>query len=148
MGIPSFFSRLVKDHPICIKEIEHSQTIDNLYLDSNSIIYDCVHKLADEYTNDTSFESRLIEKVFEKITEYILTLKPTKRCMVAFDGVAPVAKLKQQRNRRYKSMIENMVDTKLSGDEKKTWNTAAITPVKGSSKCIGIILFTGYLLKT
>lgn len=128
MGIPSFFSHLVKDHPDCIKEIEDGQPLDNLYLDSNSIIYDCVHKMIDEYTDDESFEKMLLEKVLEKITEYIDTLKPTKRCMVAFDGVAPVAKLKQQRNRRYKSMIDSMVDAKLSGCDKKTWNTSAITP--------------------
>ena len=142
MGIPSFFSHLVKDHPNCIKEIEHNQVIDNLYLDSNSIIYDCVHRLADEYTDNLSFESKLIEKVFERITEYITLLKPAKRCIIAFDGVAPVAKLKQQRNRRYKSMIENMIDSKLSGCEKKSWNTAAITP---GTKFMGTLM--SYLRK-
>ena len=134
MGIPSFFSHLVKDHPDCIKEITNERHIDNLYLDSNSIIYDCVHKLAEQYENDVSFEDMLLESVLAKITDYVTTLRPTKRCMVAFDGVAPVAKLNQQRNRRYKSMIEGMIDDKLSGYEKRSWNTAAITPGTGFMK--------------
>ena len=146
MGIPSFFSHLVKDHPNCVKEINQNNIIDNLYLDSNSIIYDCVHKIANEYSDDSSFEKQLIVNVLKKIIEYITTLSPKKRCMIAFDGVAPVAKLKQQRNRRYKSMIDAMVDTKLLGYENKTWNTSAITP--GTNFMQTLMDYLRYNLKT
>ena len=128
MGIPSFFSHLVKEHPRCIKEILENGVIDNLYLDSNSIIYDCVRKSSYHDTYDDSFEKQLMKDILDKINEYISCLKPMKRCIVAFDGVPPVAKLNQQRSRRYKSMIDGMVDTHLSGTETKTWNTSAITP--------------------
>ena len=128
MGIPSFFSHLVKDHPDCIREILHTDIIDNLYMDSNSIIYDCVHRIHEKYVDDDSFEELLCSDVMQKICEYIQQLKPTKRCIIAFDGIAPVAKLKQQRNRRYKSMIEHSVNEKLSGNAIKSWNTSAITP--------------------
>ena len=111
MGIPSFFSHLVKEHPRCIKEILENGVIDNLYLDSNSIIYDCVHKSSYHDTYDDSFEKQLMKDILDKINEYISCLKPMKRCIVAFDGVPPVAKLNQQRSRRYKSMIDGMVDT-------------------------------------
>ena len=43
---------------------------------------------------------------------------------IAFDGVAPVAKLNQQKNRRYKSWFINNYD---STDDKK-WDSTAITP--------------------
>jgi 5'-3' exonuclease len=128
MGIPSFFSHLVRQHPDCIKEIAPTDIIDNLYMDSNSVVYDCVRKIADEYVDDESFEKKLREAVLQSLIGYIQTLQPSRRCLIAFDGVAPAAKLKQQRNRRYKSMIERGVDETLLGRETKSWNTAAITP--------------------
>ena len=46
MGIPSYFSYIVKNHRKIIYKLEdcfkHKKDIDNLYLDSNSIIYDCI----------------------------------------------------------------------------------------------------------
>jgi 5'-3' exonuclease len=52
-----------------------------------------------------------------------MALKPNKRIYIAFDGVAPIAKLEQQRSRRYKSLHQNGVSKKLDA-----WNTTAITP--------------------
>ena len=43
------------------------------------------------------FEKKLIKKVCKKIEEYILELKPNNRVIIAYDGVAPVAKMEQQR---------------------------------------------------
>ena len=44
-----------------------------------------------------------------KINEYIEITQPSNRVIIAFDGVAPVAKLKQQRDRRYKSVMEKEI---------------------------------------
>lgn len=131
MGIPSYFSHIVRSHRSIIKKYSVASTpIDNLYLDCNSIIYDSVRAIK-ETKNISKFEKELIRVVCEKILFYINTLSPNKRVFIAFDGVAPVAKLEQQRNRRYKSWFEKKLYDKLSEQESPenlSWNTVSITP--------------------
>lgn len=132
MGIPSYFSHIVKNHRAIIKKYNPlKKTIHNLYLDCNSIIYDSMREMKPD-NNINKFEKKLIDNVNAKIVYYIELIKPTNRVLIAFDGVAPVAKLDQQRNRRYKSWFEKHVCEKLSHEEvnKKNivWNSVAITP--------------------
>jgi 5'-3' exonuclease len=129
MGIPSFFSYIVKNHANIIRKLSLNPIkVDNLYLDCNSIIYDAFYKMeATAMTEEVS--NAIILKTIQNIKEYIFLLKPTKRLIIAFDGVAPVAKLEQQRSRRFKSVYQ----TSLSRSIFKTitpdpWNTTAITP--------------------
>jgi 5'-3' exoribonuclease 1 len=118
MGIPSYFSYLVKNHPTTIKCFKQSNIIpQNLYLDCNSIIYDAYNKMT--HFSDIS----IIKSVIQQIDVYIQTVKPSKTVIIAFDGVAPVAKLEQQRSRRYKTWFQNEYFQK-----KTHWNTSAITP--------------------
>jgi len=113
-----------------IKLLSFKKQINNLYFDSNSIIYDGLRFLSKDYykyKNDNDFERDLIMLVCKHIEEYINEIKPNKRVMIAFDGVAPVAKLEQQRTRRHKSMLEKKIMDKICG-EKREWNKTAITP--------------------
>ena len=60
MGIPSYFSYLVKNYKGVLKRINDvGEVVNNLYLDSNSIVYDCVRELEYEM-DDNSFQDRLI----------------------------------------------------------------------------------------
>lgn len=131
MGIPSYFSHIAKNHTDIIQKLcKFGKNIDNLYLDSNSIIYDCLRAISTEYekcANDQEFECKLHLAVCKKIDEYIFHLKPSKKVFIAFDGVAPVAKLEQQRNRRYKSNLFSEIRKHL-GEENTGWNKTAITP--------------------
>jgi len=101
-------------------------------MDCNSIIYDAVRDIT--VINDTFvFESQLIEKVINKIIYYIELISPSEVAYVAFDGVAPFAKMDQQRNRRYKSvMLSTIAKTINSSDdsmqENISWSTSNITP--------------------
>jgi 5'-3' exonuclease len=129
MGIPSYFSYIVKNHPKIIKKyLKNVLNVDNLYLDCNSIIYDAYSRI----TFDTLTESvslTIINAVIKKIEEYLEIVAPKKTVIIAFDGVAPVAKLEQQRSRRYKSWYQNNVSRTIFGKvEPDVWNTAAITP--------------------
>ena len=129
MGIPTYFSYIIKNHSKIIKKINKNVLIvNNLYLDCNSIIYDVIHKKND--TNDTNYESTIIIKdVINKIEEYIYLIKPNNIIHIAFDGVAPVAKLEQQRQRRYKSEFENNISQLILQNKKQiTFNKALITP--------------------
>jgi 5'-3' exonuclease len=160
MGIPSYFSHVLKQHPDILKRFisqsssssssSQSVPISHLYLDSNSIIYDTYYHLQKEINdklksnNDTNkiqkpsvsvFEKRLVVEVGHKIKEYISFFKPSESVMIAFDGVAPCAKLNQQRQRRFKSYFQkqwmNEFYTKDNKDEPFTlfeWDTTAITP--------------------
>jgi len=129
MGIPSYFSYIVKNHSRLIRKVENNTIkVNNLYLDCNSIIYDAVHNIDFAKLVESDVDT-IIRSVIAKIDEYILQLKPDQNIFIAFDGVAPVAKLEQQRSRRYKSLYQNTISKSIFKDTKPDpWNTTAITP--------------------
>lgn len=122
MGIPSYFSYLVKNYRRIIDIYNKNFKIDNILLDCNSIIYDVYHSINNPIKN---IEKYIIENVYIKISEYINKLSPKGKIFIAFDGVAPIAKLEQQRNRRYKTQYEKLLFNK---NDKLEWDKAAITP--------------------
>jgi 5'-3' exonuclease len=117
MGIPSYFSHIIRKYPKIVSSFQHR--VNNFYLDSNSIIYDAVARL-DKSSPD--FEKDLMDEICRKIDEYLLMVNP-QRVMIAFDGVPPLAKIKQQRERRYKGLI-----TQRLLKQEPLWNTIQITP--------------------
>ena len=137
MGIPSYFSYIISNYANIIKNLK--QLFDNdihmqyLFMDCNSIIYDEFRKLEEELAknnvNTENIENILINNVISKIGEYIYYIKPSELVYIAFDGVAPFAKMEQQRNRRNKSSIlmkiNNVVKNKSSSS---IWSTSNITP--------------------
>ena len=129
MGIPSYFSYIVKNHANLIKKLgTNAICVNNLYMDCNSIIYDVVRNIDFSKLVETDIDT-IIKELCHKIDEYINQLKPTHTIYIAFDGVAPVAKLEQQRSRRYKSLYQNTISRSIyKGVEPDPWNTTAITP--------------------
>jgi 5'-3' exonuclease len=123
MGIPSYFSYIVKNHIEIIKKLNsNTMQVNNLYLDCNSIIYDAVHNI--DFTKLTESDiDTIIRVVCEKINEFIILLKPDNNLLIAFDGVAPVAKLDQQRSRRYKSLYQNIISKPIFKNSKPTNNS-------------------------
>ena len=129
MGVAGYFSYIIKNHKKIIRKLSETHVnIDNFYLDCNSIIYDVINKMAIKSTLPDN-HNIIIVKVIETIKEYISIIKPSNTLIIAFDGTAPVAKLEQQRSRRFKSAYEKSVSMSIfNTTENDSWNTSQITP--------------------
>jgi len=137
MGIPSYFSYIIKNYSNIIRNLQYFTSqykfrFHHLYMDCNSIIYDAVYALdkqrKEQNMSDADFELAIINNVIKSINDYIALINPTETVFIAFDGVAPFAKMEQQRTRRYKSAFQSNVSFE-NGEPKQTgWNTSAITP--------------------
>ena len=117
MGIPSYFSFIIKNHQKIITTLQNirnqplSQTFHHLFFDANSIIYDAFHKLAKEYSethnpdllNQQTFFQTLSENVIQILEQHIQFIQPEHTLFIAFDGIPPPAKIVQQRSRRFKT---------------------------------------------
>lgn len=92
---------------------------------------------ATPYTPETHlvWERKLIDHVLNYITQMTSIVNPVETVYVAVDGVAPMAKIKQQRCRRFKSAVEANHMARLTAEAKNIpfsaeprWDTNAITP--------------------
>ena len=117
MGIPKYFGYLKRKYNIIDKRDPKELNVDKLMIDANSLIYDANHeKDMEEGEDELQYEADLIERVIQKIYELVQLVNPKVVTYVAFDGLAPLVKMEQQRMRRF-------LNRKSSG-----WNTNKITP--------------------
>ncbi|MGH0136330.1 UNVERIFIED_CONTAM: hypothetical protein FKN15_036028 [Acipenser sinensis] len=117
-------------HQMCNNPAEIPE-FDNLYLDMNGIIHQCSHP------NDEDVHFRISEeKIFADIFHYLEVLfriiKPMKVFFMAVDGVAPRAKMNQQRGRRFRSAKEAEDKIKKALEKGETLPTEA----RFDSNCI------------
>ena len=75
---------------------------DALYLDMNGIIHNCIGVINDEGLT----EEDMMMRVFAYISRLFDIIKPRRLFYMALDGVAPRAKMNQQRARRFRSANE------------------------------------------
>jgi len=101
-GVPKFFGWLSERYPLINHDVTSDvcmPAIDNLYLDMNGIIHPCTHGNSEELVDLTQDEMFL--KIFAFLDELVHVVKPQKTLFLAIDGVAPRAKMNQQRARRF-----------------------------------------------
>lgn len=114
MGVPTFFKWVTVRYPkVAIDASEGSverdlPPFDNFYLDMNGIIHPCCHP--QEGVSSTQPQPKSEEEMFANVFKYIDSLfdiiRPRQLIYLAIDGVAPRAKMNQQRARRFRKIQE------------------------------------------
>ncbi len=105
-GIPKLFKWLLDLYPISVeglKDESHAQgmMIDNFYLDMNGIIHQCTHANNDGLVHLN--EQQMFMRIFKYTDQLYKMIRPKNLMYLAVDGVAPRAKMNQQRGRRFRA---------------------------------------------
>lgn len=72
----------------------------------NGIIHNCTHNDSDSVTKARLSEDEMFIKIFNYIEFLFGKIKPQKLFFMAIDGVAPRAKMNQQRSRRFRTALD------------------------------------------
>lgn len=136
MGVPGFVAWLTKKYKkadIILTNI--TDNIDILYIDANCLFHPQCHKVLDYYGEKLSvieLENKMMERILNFIDYLIGLCNPSKEVFIAVDGVAPMAKVNQQRKRRYKAIQDNEMRNNIKRKYNKPittiWNNTVITP--------------------
>ncbi|GAM27728.1 hypothetical protein SAMD00019534_109040 [Acytostelium subglobosum LB1] len=132
MGIPAFFRWMVDKYHGLIESTREPRNqdgtrircdnsepnpngeYDNLYLDMNGIIHPCAHP-------ETGPQPRNTEDMMDSIIEYLdlifSIVRPRNLVYMAVDGVAPRAKMNQQRSRRFRAAMDSRLAKEASEKE-------------------------------
>jgi 5'-3' exonuclease len=138
MGIPSYFRGILQKYPGCLMKTMPGRPAA-LCFDFNCLIYRCIRAPSmPVYRSEDhdAWEKDLLKEVERTIKEVWVTAGKPDRVLLAVDGVVPMAKIRQQRVRRFKSVWLRKIGT--SAEE--SWDTNAITPGTEFMDSLGIVL--------
>ena len=135
MGVPKFFRWMSERYPAISQLIAENRIpeFDCLYLDMNGIIHNCTHKDSDSPTFRMT-EDKMFIAIFSYIEHLFGKIKPQKLFFMAIDGVAPRAKMNQQRARRFRTALdaekarEKAIKEGLEMPTEEAFDSNCITP--------------------
>lgn len=133
MGIPSYYRTLCKNVPSLLqRKLPKESIIGSLYIDFNCIVYHCIRRPGTPiYPGEDgriSWENKLIDIVCNYVKELETLCRPTQGVYIAIDGVVPMAKMRQQRKRRHKSVWLAAKEVACGKPISERWDSNCITP--------------------
>lgn len=127
MGVPGFFAWLLRNKKkLSTKKLiidDVNKKIKYLMLDTNCLLHPCIAHILDKYNNKQivlnskksireQLEVLIWDRIKFSIDDMISRLKP-EYVYIAIDGVAPMGKILQQRQRRYKYLFDKKIKLNL-----------------------------------
>ena len=121
MGVPAFYRWLSEKYPKIVLDILEKRSFvidgieipinlneanpngmefDNLYVDMNGLIHPCSHP---EDREAPTTEEEMYVNVTKYVDRLMAAVRPRRVLFLAIDGVAPRAKMNQQRQRRFRA---------------------------------------------
>lgn len=154
MGVPALFRWLIARYPLTLlKVIEENEgegcsvteletrdldvpnpraiDIASLYVDCNGVVHPCCHPPPHE--PQPASEDEMLANLKKHLDRLVTAIKPTSLVYLALDGVAPRAKMNQQRKRRFCAAREarekaDAIAEIRGSPPAATWDHNAITP--------------------
>lgn len=131
MGVPAFFRNLIKKYEIIRTNID--KPIKALYIDANCLFHPQCFKILDlhkDITDQRILFRKMVDRIIAYIDYMIRLTNPEDLVYIAVDGVAPLAKINQQRMRRfgYANNYRHAIYRKYGIKFNDSWTNIVITP--------------------
>ena len=140
MGVSGLLRDILKRYPSVHLSAPHPNIkIDYLFIDFNAFIYNTIHAFPKDIVYDfiknkdtILYEELLVKLVIKNTLELVNKVcKPSKLLYIAIDGPPPMAKMVQQRERRYKNPLMEQLfkkDDPTKIIEGSKYDTTRVTP--------------------